>query len=135
VVHLVLNRFGHAFGTLAGHHEFPAVPIEWKFTAVKYPVYTGSALISSGRWIRLGNYSDVPLLFPEEPEIFHSRSPNRPDTRIGPYGSGETAAGALRDLEERESRDLDLNNKYRQIMLDEQFEAYVQELLGRKRVS
>jgi hypothetical protein len=70
-------------------------------------------------------------LFPKWPEIYHSKSDNPSNPRIGAYGSGETATEELRDLTEAEANEIGLNRRtYHQGMLEEQFEKYLQETLG-----
>src|SRR5262249_30829209 len=131
VIHIASNRFGQAFGIFAGHRKVPYLSSEWKAVPIKYPVYSGRALVVSGRWKRIEHREDLLDLFPKSPEIYHSKSDNPSNDRIGPYGSGETASEELRDLTEAEAKEIGLiRGTYLQGMLEEQFEKYLQRTLG-----
>lgn len=130
VVHVASNRFGEAFGILDGHSHAPVLPAGRKLVPVGYPVYTGKALVVNGRWQRVGAREEARELFPPTPDVFHSKEDNLANPSVGRFGSGETLSGELRDLSEIEARDLGLGGRYRQLMLEEEFEAFVQETLG-----
>ena len=129
VVHLATNRFGEAFGILEGQYEVARLPDEWKAVPLKHPVYTGKALVANGRWQQLAHREELLDLFPRTPEIYHSKSDHQANPLIGPFGSGEAPSGELRALEEAEARDIGLGGRYRQIMLEEEFERYLQNTL------
>lgn len=131
VIYITSNRIGEAFGIFEGHRQVPYVSSRWEPVPIKYPVYTGRALVVSGRWRRIDHREDLLDLFPKSPEIYHSKSDNPSDDQIGPYGSGETATGELRDLTEAEANQIGLiRGTYHQGMLEEQFEKYLQGTLG-----
>jgi hypothetical protein len=131
VIYITSNQFGDAFGIFEGHRQVPYLPAEWRPSPIVYPVYSGREMVIRGRWRRIGHREDLLGLFPKSPEIFHSKSDNRSNDRIGRYGSGETITGELRDLTEAEAREIGLIQRtYRQGMLEEQFEKYLQETLG-----
>jgi hypothetical protein len=130
VIFITSNRFGEAFGIFQGHRQIPYVSSKWEPAPAKLPGYTGRALVVSGRWRRIGHREDLLDLFPTSPEIYHSKSDHPLDDQIGPYGSGETATEELRDLTESEANEIGLiQGTYRQIMLEEQFEKYLQDTL------
>ena len=131
IAHLTLNRFGHAFGMLQGSYEFRSLPERWNPIPVGYPVYTGATLVRSGKWHLIGKAKEVLALFPQKIEIFHRKTDNLADPKIGPFGSGETSESELRNLSEGEAYDIDLGNTYRQIMLEEQFEDHLERTIGR----
>jgi hypothetical protein len=131
VIYITTNQFGDAFGIFDGHRQVPYVSSRWKPVPAKFPVYTGKALVVSGRWSRIDHREDLLDLFPKSPEIYHSKSDNPSNDRIGPYGSGETVTGELRELTESEAKQIGLiQGTYRQVMLEEEFEKYLQETLG-----
>jgi hypothetical protein len=131
VIYIASNRFGEAFGIFEGHRQVPYVSSRWEPVPVKYPVYTGKALVVSGRWRRIDHREDLLDSFPKSPEIYHSKSDHPSDDQIGPYGSGEKATEELRQLTEAEARQIGLiQGTYRQVMLEEEFEKYLQETLG-----
>lgn len=131
IIYITSNVFGEAFGVFEGHRQVPYVSSRWEPVPIKYPVYTGKALVVSGRWRRIDHREDLLDLFPKSPEIYHSKSDNPSNDQIGPYGSGETATDELRQLTEAEARQIGLiQGTYRQVMLEEQFEKYLQNTLG-----
>jgi hypothetical protein len=131
VIYIISNRFGEAFGIFGGHRQVPHVASRWEPVPVRLPVYTGKSLVVSGRWRRIDHREDLLDLFPKSPEIYHSKSDNPSNDRIGPFGSGETSAEELRDLTESEANQIGLiQGTYHQGMLEEQFEKYLQDTLG-----
>lgn len=131
VLHLASNRFGEAFGLFQGHRETPSIPSGWEPVPLSKHVYTGNHLIKTGRWQKIAHRADLRGLFAPSPEIYHSKADNLSNPAIGSYGSAETPEGELRDLSERESTDLGLKHgTYRQLMIEEQFEHYLQGALG-----
>jgi hypothetical protein len=131
VIYITSNRFGEAFGIFDGHRQVPHLSSSWKPIPAKFPVYTGKTRVISGRWRRIDHREDLLGLFPKSPEIYHSKSDNPSNDRIGPYGSGETATEELRDLTESEAKQIGLiQGTYHQGMLEEQFEKYLQDRLG-----
>lgn len=135
VIFITSNRFGEAFGIFAEHRKVPYVSPKWKPTPLKYPVYSEDGPVLKGRWRRVGNREDLLKLFPKSPEIFHEPSDDPEDEEIGPYGCGETAAEKLRDLTEREAKEIGLiQGTYLQTMSGETFEEYLKDTLdGKKR--
>jgi hypothetical protein len=131
IIYIASNRFGEAFGIFSGHRQIPRLPAKWEPVPAKFPVYTGKSLVVSGRWRRIDHREDLLDLFPKAPEIYHSKSDNPSNGRIGPYGSAEAATGELRELTEAEANQIGLTRgTYRQVMLEEQFEKYLQDNLG-----
>ncbi len=131
VIYITSNRFGEAFGIFEGHRQVPHVPSRWEPVPAKFPVYTGKTLVVSGRWRRIDHREDLLDLFPKSPEIYHSKSDNPSNDRIGFYGSAEAPTGELRGLNESEARQIGLvQGTYRQVMLEEQFEKYLRDALG-----
>jgi len=131
VIYITSNRFGEAFGIFEGHWPVPHLPSSWTPVPANLPVYTGKSLVVSGRWRRIDHREDLLDLFPKSPEIYHSKSDHPSDDQIGPYGSGETATEELRNLTESEANQIGLiQGTYRQVMLEEQFEKYLDETLG-----
>lgn len=131
IVHIASNQFGEAFGLLGGHSDVPELPSDWAPVPIKYPTYSGNAFVANGRWKRVGHRDDLLGLFPKSPPIYHSKSDNILNDSIGKYGSAETASGELRDLTESDADEIGvLARKYRQIMLEEEFEGYLQSRLG-----
>lgn len=131
VIYITSNRFGEAFGIFEGHRQVPYVSSRWELVPARFPVYTGKSLVVSGRWRRIDHREDLLELFPKSPEIYHSKSDHPSDDQIGPYGSGETATEELRQLTEAEAKQIGLiQGTYRQVMLEEQFEKYLQDTLG-----
>lgn len=130
-IYITSNRFGEAFGIFEGHRQVPCVSSRWEPVPAKFPIYTGKSLVVRGRWRRIDHREDLLDLFPKSPEIYHSKSDHPSDDQIGPYGSGETATEELRQLTESEARQIGLiQGTYRQVMLEEQFEKYLQDTLG-----
>lgn len=130
VLHLASNRFGEAFGLFQGHNEVPNVSSDWKPLPLLTYAYTGNYFIKSGRWIKVGQRDDLRRLFPPTPEIFHSKSDNLSNPAIGPYGSAETPEGELRHLTLQEATDIGMmSNDYRQVMVEEEFERYLNNTL------
>jgi hypothetical protein len=86
--------------------------------------------LANGRWVRVGAQEDVLQIFPKAPEIYHEKSSNPSNPRIGPFGSAEAPTGDLRELKEAEARHIGLGHTYRQIMLEEEFEVFLERTLG-----
>ncbi|HAW29244.1 MAG TPA: hypothetical protein DCY03_14180 [Planctomycetaceae bacterium] len=87
--------------------------------------------IVNGRWQRISHREDLLGLFPSSPEIYHSKSDNPSNNIIGQFGSAESPNGELRALCENEARQIELDTGvYRQILLEEQFETFLQKKLG-----
>jgi len=131
VIYITCNRFGDAYGIFEGHRQVPHVSSKWRPLPIKFPAYTGRAQVVSGRWRRIDHREDLLDLFPKSPEIYHSKAANPSNDRIGPYGSGETATGELRELTQSEASEIGLDREaYRQIMVPEQFEWHLRDTLG-----
>lgn len=131
VLHLASNRWGDAFGLFQGHRATPDVGSDWEPVPLPEHVYTGDHLIKTGRWKKVGHREDLRSLFASAPEIYHSKADNQSDPAIGPHGSAETADGRLRHLSEQEATDAGLKKgTYRQLMIEEQFEQYLQDVIG-----
>ena len=78
----------------------------------------------------MSSREDLLELFPKAPEIYHSKSANPLNGRIGPFGSAESPSGELRELNESEARQVGLiQDTYLQIMHEEQIEKYLQNIL------
>lgn len=131
VLHLASNRFGEAFGLFDGHIDEPQITSAWLPIPISIHVYTGKNSVRNGRWSRIGCREELRSLFAKKPEIYHAKSDNPSNTAIGPFGSAETADGDLRQLSESESRGIGLpQGRYRQIMLEEQFEQFLERTIG-----
>lgn len=131
IIYITRNRFGDAFGICDGRGHAPRVPPGWTPTpSTMPPVYTNATFAQSGRWKHVGHRRDLLSWFPSSPEIYHSKLDNPSNDLIGQYGSAESPSEELRDLSESEAKHIDLDGTYRQIMLEEQFEAYLQHILG-----
>lgn len=133
--HLVLllasNRFGDAFGPFQGHVATLEIPSNWDPRPLRNHVYTGRRMISTGRWRKIARREDLLHKFSSLPEIYHSKADHAADPAIGPHGSAETADGRLRPISESEAVEVGLaNGTYRQIMVEEQFEGFLEQSLG-----
>lgn len=79
----------------------------------------------------MGHREDLRRLFSPTPEIYHSKADNPSNPTIGPYRSAETPNGELRHLSEAEEASIGLKHgTYRQLMIEEQFEHYLQSAIG-----
>lgn len=126
VIYITSNQFGEAFGLFSGHVEDPFLPPDWEPLPILLPVYCGCYMIENGRWPALGFRNDLLCHFPAAPEIFHSKSDNLSNPRIGTYGSGETPAGKLRQLSQAEADEIGLTDRsYRQVRLEEEVEEFL----------
>ncbi|CAN5251519.1 hypothetical protein BH11PLA2_BH11PLA2_37720 [soil metagenome] len=123
IIHLASNRFGEAFGLTAGwQSDISQTQDLWPHPYQAY-VYTGSTLITFGKWQYVGDRPDLLASYPSEPEIYHSKMDNQNNPVIGPYGAAETACGRIRCLNEDEYFASPLvNSDFRQIVLEEQVE-------------
>ena len=131
VLHLASNRFGEAFGLLQGYRETPDVTSGWEPVPLSRHVYTGNHLVKTGRWRKVGHREDLRGLFAPTPEIYHIKADHPSNPAIGPHGSAETPEGELRHLSEPEATGIGLKHgTYRQLMVEEQFEQYLQDTLG-----
>jgi hypothetical protein len=131
VLHLASNRFGEAFGLFQGHNETPDITAGWNPVPLPNHVYTGSHLVKTGRWQKVGHREDLRGLFSATPEIYHSKADNPSNSAIGRYGSAETPEGKLRELSEPEATSIGLKQgTYRHLMIEEQFEQYMQDAIG-----
>jgi hypothetical protein len=120
------NRFGIALGLFKGTNDAGPISIHSHAPVEKYPVYTGKEFIESGRWKIVGHDDELLSLFPAEPEIYHYQLKDQPKPGIGPYGSGETAEGRLRDLSKEEAEEIGLHSEeYRAIYLPDMLEQYL----------
>jgi hypothetical protein len=130
VIYITSNQLGYAFGIFEGYRQVPYVSSTWAPIPTKYPVYSGRGFVVSGRWRHVGRRDDLLKLFPKSPEIYHSKMDTLTNDEIGPFGSAESIAGELRTLTESEALEVGLmQGTYRQIMVEEQFEKYLNEHL------
>jgi hypothetical protein len=127
IVHLASNQFGEAFGLTAGWQTDPTLAADLRPHPRMAHVYTDSKFASRGQWRYVGDRLDLLAFYPAEPEIYHLKSDNLKNPEIGPYGSAERASNRLRFLSEEEYRTSPIaNSDYRQIMLEEQVEKWLQ---------
>jgi hypothetical protein len=121
---LVENRFGTAVGILNGPGSLhPTAPLR---PAGLRPVYVGDESIADGSWPIVGHDEKLLEHFDRDPEIFHRKNPNLPNLGIGPFGSGETASGRMRELSEAEASEIGLlDGSYRQGLRPNQFEKFL----------
>lgn len=131
VVYITSNRFGDAFGILKEFGELSDLPLDWSPHPFGTPVYSGKASVANGRWRRLGRREDLLKLFSQSPPIYHRKADNLSNQLIGSHGSAESPSGSLRDLTELEADQIGLTKgTYRQIMLEEELERYLELNLG-----
>ncbi|WP_406063103.1 hypothetical protein [Micromonospora sp. NBC_00860] len=117
---LAHNRFGMAVAFLQGTSR-SSLKIPDRPKSATLPVYTDDHLIRNGTWPIVGHDEGLLTLFSSDPEIYHAPDPIFADVGIGEYGSAETAAGVLRNLSEREAREVGLlDGTYRQIVTSEE---------------
>lgn len=127
LIHLASNRFGEAFGLIAGWHTAPGRTTDLRPHPRGAYVYTGSECVARGRWQHVGDWPDLLAAYPTEPEIYHDKADHPDNPAVGPYGAAETAAGRLRNLSEDEFGVSPLTRgDYRQIVLEEQVEESLQ---------
>jgi hypothetical protein len=130
VIYIASNQFGEAFGLFSGSVQESYLPSSWVPLPILRPVYSGKHLITTGRWVALGKREDLLKLFPEAPEIFHAKSDNVSNPKIGTYGSAETPDGKLRQLSQTEADEVGLTNgSYRHVRLEEAFEQFLNSTL------
>jgi hypothetical protein len=127
---LAKNVFGLAYGLFEGTSNLRPVSIHSHPPVRRHPIYSGAEFIANGRWKIIGHDEELQSLFPAEPEIYHRKQaiPGAPELEamIGPYGSGETASGRLRDLTKEEAEEVGLlSGEYEQIYLPGSLEKYL----------
>jgi hypothetical protein len=126
---LMKNHFGTAYGLFDGTHELKSITFFSHPNPKKYPVYSGDEYVANGKWIIGNNDKELVNLFPLDPEIYHTPRSESDDSGIGPYGSGETGIGKLRDLNKEEAEELGLlNGEYNQVYSSNYFATYLDEL-------
>ena len=131
VVLLATNTFGWAFGILQGKHKARRLAAAATLKPLPQHVYSGGRFVANGRWPVIACRPDLLQLFPTDPEIYHRKSDHRDNPNIGEYGSGETAAGKLRNLTKQEAEEIGLlTREYKQGWLEEIFEQYLAKKLG-----
>jgi hypothetical protein len=113
------NRFGTAFGLFEGTHDPADVPTATNHPKpLPHPVYADDDPVTSGRWRVIGHDPALAELFPSDPEIYHYS-----DEESGKAASAETADGTLREVSDKEARDVGLaDESYRQVYVAEQLE-------------
>jgi hypothetical protein len=117
------NAFGTALGLFEGTHPPRAISAAEHPPVVNRPVYVGEEPVASGRWRVVGHDDDLVELFPAKPEIFHRPDPDLLDDSVGPHGAAETPDRQVRQLSERESREIGIfDPDFNQIYLGEQLE-------------
>jgi hypothetical protein len=125
-VRLTHNAFGTAFGLFDGTSRPRPISKRSHPSVNPNPIYSGDDLIEKGRWRIIGHDENLLSLYPLDPEIYHYQHEDKPNPLLGPYGSGETAAGTLRALPKEEAEQLGLlSNQYRQTYLPESLEDYL----------
>jgi hypothetical protein len=114
------NRFGTAYGFFEGTSPLRKFSKSSHLIPKRYPIYTSDDLVASERWKKIDHVEDLLALFPTEPEIYHEPQIIEGGPEIGPYGSGETASGRLRNLSKEEAEEIGLlSGEYDQIWLAE----------------
>lgn len=132
---LVLSKdaFGLAFGLFQGSHQARPLSINAHPPTMKYPIHSDDRLIVKKQWRIVGHNADLCVLFPAEPEIYHYPRTGKGYEKIGPYGSGETASGKLRDLTHEEAEEIGLlNESYRPFYMSEHLGKFLNSKLGLK---
>ena len=124
VIVVAKNGFGTAAGILDGPGPLhPTAPL--RRTGLR-PVYVGEESIDDGSWPIVGHDEKLLEHFDRDPEIFHRNNPDLPDPMIGPFGSGETASGRMRELSEAEANEIGLlDRSYSQVLLPQQLEDFL----------
>jgi immunity protein 26 of polymorphic toxin system len=118
------NQFGTALGLYKGQGKLRPLSIDSHPPVRPHPVYTGEESIASGRWEIIGHDKNLLPLFPSNPEIYHQQNLKDPHPQLGPFGSGETADGNLRELSKSEAQELGLlDGGYTQVLLPDSLEA------------
>jgi hypothetical protein len=100
------NGFGTALGLFEGEHRTLRPSIADIGAARYRPVYTDEHLIADGTWPVVAHDESLLSRFSAQPERYHW--PDSAWPGIGPFGSGETPDGKLRNLSEEESREIGL---------------------------
>jgi hypothetical protein len=100
------NQFGTAVGVFAGTSPLPAVTADRR--AMPRPIHTDDQSVLAGDWKIVGHDEELLALFPTEPEIYHRPPSMVPGVDLGEFGAAETAAGALRLIDEGEAREVGL---------------------------
>ncbi|MDT5293479.1 MAG: hypothetical protein QOJ76_359 [Acidobacteriota bacterium] len=135
---LARNTYGVAYGLFEGASKVPRpFSVNSHPPAAPHPVYSSDELVANGRWKIVGHDEGLLSLFPAEPEIYYRQQviPGMPDygKDIGPYGSGRTASGRMRELTKEEAEELGLlDGSYRQGHLAEHLEEYLSAQLKRR---
>ena len=125
------NAFGTALGLFEGTHPPRAVSAAKHPPVVDRTVYVGEEAVASGRWRVVGHDDDLVELFPAKPEIFHRPDPDLLDDSVGPHGAAETPDRQVRQLSEREAREVGIfDPDFTQIYLGEQLEDRLNKQLG-----
>jgi hypothetical protein len=121
------NQFGTAYGLFRGRHPLRVPP---KDSVVEHPVYSDEDPILAGQWKIIGHNERLRSLFPADPEIFHRPQKTYPgEPEIGPFGSGETVSGKMRNVSQEEAQRLGLlDGSYRQIYPSQIFEPALEKL-------
>jgi hypothetical protein len=128
---LTKNCFGTAYGFFEGTHKPRPISTTSPPPINPYPIYSDDEFVVNGKWQIITHDEKLLLLFPSEPEIYHSDQIFEEDPKIGPYGSGETASGDLRDLTKEEAEQIGLlSGGYHQSYLSEDLDAYLNSKLG-----
>jgi hypothetical protein len=135
---LAKNNYGVAYGFFEGASKVPRpFSVNSHPPTMPHPVYSSDELVANGRWKIVGHDEALLSLFPAEPEIYHRQQviPGMPDygKDIGPYGSGRTASGRMRDVTKEEAEELGLlDGTYRQTYLASYLEEHLSALLKRR---
>jgi hypothetical protein len=125
------NVFGTAYGFFEGTAGLRPVSVLLQGTPKRHAIYTGDQLVASGRWKIIGHDEKLLTLFPREHEIYHYPQSVPGNPQVGPYGSGETPSGRLRNLTKEEAQELGIvGGKYRQGYTPQYLETYLNSELG-----
>jgi len=134
---LAKNKYGVAYGFFEGTSKLKPVSIHAHPPVRRYPIYSSDEFTQNGRWKIIGHDEELRSLFPADPETYFRKQvipgAEKYGGKIGPYGSGKTATGALRDLTQAEAEEIGLlSGQYRQVYLPEILEKYLNAQLPEK---
>jgi hypothetical protein len=126
---LAKNCFGTAYGFFDGTYHLKTSRRILALASLRlHPIYSDNEFVSSGRWQIIDHDEELLSRFPLEPEIYHIDQILEEGPKIGPYGSGETASGIMRDLTKEEAEKIGLlSGKYNQVRTGKKLEIYLKE--------
>lgn len=127
-LYLNSNRFGEAFGVFAERRNSLPPHIRPKPFRI---FFSGAHGVAEGWWKVIDNRQDLLSLFPGKLEIFHSKADHPNDSKIGKYGSAETASGRLRVLSKSEALAIGLlTNRYQTCYMEEELPIELERLFN-----